>query len=148
LKSDRANRRENDTGCHRTAPTTYTHNHRRWRGWRVARGAGQPKRRAGGGRDGAGRGWAGAGGAGAVRRREAERERRAKQPFGLPRYRTSPNRALPCGRDTDCRLRLREGFVGQKVFSCSGWDAVIRVYDEAVDVIETHEHKGDIKELS
>ena len=26
-------------------------------------------------------------------------------------------------------------------------DAVIRVYDESVTVIETHEHKGDFKEL-
>jgi hypothetical protein len=26
-------------------------------------------------------------------------------------------------------------------------DAVIRVYDEAGNVIETHEHKGDFKEL-
>jgi hypothetical protein len=25
-------------------------------------------------------------------------------------------------------------------------DAVIRVYDEAADVIETHEHKGEFKE--
>jgi hypothetical protein len=25
-------------------------------------------------------------------------------------------------------------------------DAVIRVYDEAGDVIETHQHKGDFKE--
>ena len=29
--------------------------------------------------------------------------------------------------------------------SCSH-DAVIRVYDEAENVIETHEHKGDFKE--
>ena len=27
-----------------------------------------------------------------------------------------------------------------------GCDAVIRVYDEAGNVIETHEHKGDFKE--
>jgi hypothetical protein len=26
-------------------------------------------------------------------------------------------------------------------------DAVIRVYDEAGDVIETHEHKGDFREF-
>ena len=26
------------------------------------------------------------------------------------------------------------------------WDAVIRVYDEAGTVIETHEHAGDFKE--
>jgi len=27
-------------------------------------------------------------------------------------------------------------------------DAVIRVYDDAGNVIETHEHKGDFKEAS
>jgi len=32
-----------------------------------------------------------------------------------------------------------------KFFSRSH-DAVIRVYDEAGNVIETHEHKGDLKE--
>jgi hypothetical protein len=30
-------------------------------------------------------------------------------------------------------------------FSCFS-DAVIRVYDEAGNVIETHQHKGDFKE--
>jgi hypothetical protein len=32
-----------------------------------------------------------------------------------------------------------------KVYSCSH-DAMIRVYDEAGNVIETHEHAGDFKE--
>jgi hypothetical protein len=32
-----------------------------------------------------------------------------------------------------------------KFYSCSH-DAVIRVYDEVGNVIETHEHKGDFKE--
>jgi hypothetical protein len=40
---------------------------------------------------------------------------------------------------------LREGFAGQKVPSRSH-DAVIRVYDEGGNVIETHEHAGDFKE--
>jgi hypothetical protein len=31
-------------------------------------------------------------------------------------------------------------------FSSRRNDAVIRVYDEAGNVIETHEHKGDFKE--
>jgi len=31
-------------------------------------------------------------------------------------------------------------------FFCRSHDAVIRVDDEAGDVIETHEHKGDFKE--
>ncbi len=28
----------------------------------------------------------------------------------------------------------------------TNWDAVIRIYDEAGNVIETHEHTGDFKE--
>ena len=28
------------------------------------------------------------------------------------------------------------------------WDAVIRVYDDAGNVIETHEHAGEFKEAS
>ena len=32
-----------------------------------------------------------------------------------------------------------------KFYSCSH-DAVLRVYDEAGNLIETHEHKGDFKE--
>jgi hypothetical protein len=31
-------------------------------------------------------------------------------------------------------------------FNSRSHDAVIRVYDEAGDVIETHEHKGEFKE--
>jgi hypothetical protein len=42
-------------------------------------------------------------------------------------------------------LRLRETFAGQKVFSRSR-NAVIRVYDEAGNVIETDEHTGDFRE--
>jgi hypothetical protein len=44
--------------------------------------------------------------------------------------------SLPFGR---LRNRLHE------VFSRSH-DAVIRVYDDADNVIETHEHKGELKE--
>jgi len=40
---------------------------------------------------------------------------------------------------------LREGFCRRKFFSRSH-DALIRVYDAAGNVIETHEHKGDFKE--
>jgi len=32
------------------------------------------------------------------------------------------------------------------VFTVGSHDAVIRVYDDAGNVIETHEHKGDFKE--
>jgi hypothetical protein len=34
----------------------------------------------------------------------------------------------------------------QSVFSTRSHDAVIRVYDEAGNVIDTHEHAGDFKE--
>jgi hypothetical protein len=36
--------------------------------------------------------------------------------------------------------------VGFAKFYSRSHDAVIRVYDEAVNVIETHEHAGDFKE--
>ena len=41
---------------------------------------------------------------------------------------------------------ISNGIDHAKFFSRSH-DAVIRVYDEAGNVIETHEHKGDFKEL-
>ena len=36
--------------------------------------------------------------------------------------------------------------IGYAMHSSRSHDAVIRVYDDAGDVIETHEHKGDFKE--
>jgi hypothetical protein len=42
---------------------------------------------------------------------------------------------------SDCALVLRV-----KRLSATRWHAVIRVYDEAANVIETHEHAGDFKE--
>jgi hypothetical protein len=36
--------------------------------------------------------------------------------------------------------------IGYAMDSCRSHAAVIRVYDEAGNVIETHEHKGDFKE--
>jgi hypothetical protein len=36
--------------------------------------------------------------------------------------------------------------IGYAKFRSRSHDAVIRVYDEAGNVIETHEHKGDFKE--
>jgi hypothetical protein len=36
--------------------------------------------------------------------------------------------------------------IGYAKFRSRSHDAVIRVYDEAGEVIETHEHKGDFKE--
>jgi hypothetical protein len=37
--------------------------------------------------------------------------------------------------------------IGYAIHSSRSHDAVIRVYDETGNVIETHEHKGDFKEL-
>jgi len=36
--------------------------------------------------------------------------------------------------------------IGYAMHSSRSHDAVIRVYDDAGNVIETHEHKGDFKE--
>jgi hypothetical protein len=36
--------------------------------------------------------------------------------------------------------------IGYAMHRSRSHDAVIRVYDEAGDVIETHEHKGEFKE--
>ena len=36
--------------------------------------------------------------------------------------------------------------IGYAKFRSRSHDAVIRVYDEAGNVVETHEHKGDFKE--
>ena len=36
--------------------------------------------------------------------------------------------------------------IGYAMHSSRSHDAVIRVYDEAGNMIETHEHKGDFKE--
>jgi len=51
--------------------------------------------------------------------------------------------ALPVGRlwyDT------RHNAIGYAMHFSRSADAVIRVYDEAGNVIETHEHEGDFKE--
>jgi hypothetical protein len=51
--------------------------------------------------------------------------------------------ALPFGRlcyDTP------DNAIGYAMHRSRSHDAVIRVYDEAGDVIETHEHKGEFKE--
>jgi hypothetical protein len=46
----------------------------------------------------------------------------------------------------DCAHRLRATFSRQKVLSPVYRDAVIRVRDEAGNVLETHEHAGEFKE--
>jgi len=51
--------------------------------------------------------------------------------------------ALPFGRlwyDTP------DNAIGYAIHSSRSHDAVIRVYDDTGNVIETHEHKGDFKE--
>jgi len=52
---------------------------------------------------------------------------------------------------TSCRLWYGEpnairDAIGYVKFRSRSHDAVIRVYDEAGNVIETHEHKGDFKD--
>ena len=42
--------------------------------------------------------------------------------------------------------RDHRGAIGYAMHSSRSHDAVIRVYDGAGNVIETHEHKGDFKE--
>jgi hypothetical protein len=43
-------------------------------------------------------------------------------------------------------LKQPRNAIGYAKFYSRSHDAVIRVYDEAGNVIETHEHKGDFKE--
>jgi hypothetical protein len=51
--------------------------------------------------------------------------------------------ALPFGRLWYTRPN---DAIGYAKFRSRSHDAVIRVYDEAGNVIETHEHKGDFKQ--
>jgi hypothetical protein len=50
---------------------------------------------------------------------------------------------LPFGR---LWYDMPDNAIGYAMHSSRSHDAVIRVYDEAGNVIETHEHKGDFKE--
>jgi hypothetical protein len=54
--------------------------------------------------------------------------------------------ALPFGRLWYGEPNTIENAVGYAQFYSRAESAVIRVYDEAGNVIETHEHKGDFKE--
>jgi hypothetical protein len=56
-----------------------------------------------------------------------------------------PDSPAPCGQDTDCGPLLRTTFAGEK-FRSRLHDAVIRVYDDAGNVIKTHEGTGELKE--
>ena len=55
--------------------------------------------------------------------------------------------ALPFGRLWPTAGSVSNA-IGYAEFYSRAHDAVIRVYDEAGNVIETHEHKGDFKEAS
>ena len=54
--------------------------------------------------------------------------------------------ALPFGRLWYGGPNAISNAIGYAKFFSRSQDAVIRVYDEAGNVIETHEHKGDFKE--
>jgi len=54
--------------------------------------------------------------------------------------------ALPFGRLWYAQPNAVSNAVGYAKFRNRSHDAVIRVYDEAGNVIETHEHAGDFKE--
>ena len=54
--------------------------------------------------------------------------------------------ALPFGRLWYAEPNAISNAVGYAKFYSRSHDAVIRVYDETGNVIETHEHAGDFKE--
>jgi hypothetical protein len=54
--------------------------------------------------------------------------------------------ALPFGRLWCAELNAASNAVDYAKFYSRSHDAVIRVYDEADDVIETHDHKGEFRE--
>jgi hypothetical protein len=54
---------------------------------------------------------------------------------------------LPFGRLWYGEPNAAANAIGYAMRSSRSHDAVIRVYDESGNVIETHEHAGDFKEL-
>ena len=54
--------------------------------------------------------------------------------------------ALPFGRLWYWEPNAVSNAIGYAKFRSRSHDAVIRVYDEAGNVIETHEHAGDFKD--
>ena len=54
--------------------------------------------------------------------------------------------ALPFGRLWYVEPNAISNAVGHAKFRSRSHDAVIRIYDEAANMIETHEHAGDFKE--
>jgi hypothetical protein len=55
--------------------------------------------------------------------------------------------ALPFGRLWYSEPNAISNAIGYAKFRSRSHDAVIRVYDEAGNVIETHEHAGDFKDV-
>jgi hypothetical protein len=53
---------------------------------------------------------------------------------------------LPFGRLWYAEPNAVQNAIGYAKFFSRSHDAVIRIYDEAANVIETHEHAGDFKE--
>jgi hypothetical protein len=53
---------------------------------------------------------------------------------------------LPFGRVWDGEPNAVNNAIGYAKFRSRSHDAVLRVYDEADNVIETHEHAGQFKE--
>jgi len=53
---------------------------------------------------------------------------------------------LPFGRLWSGERNAVSNAVGYAIHYSRSYDAVIRVYDEAGSVIETHEHRGEFKE--
>jgi hypothetical protein len=54
--------------------------------------------------------------------------------------------ALPFGRLWNGEPDAISNAIGYAKFFGRSYDAVIRVYDEAGNLVETHEHAGDFKE--
>ena len=55
--------------------------------------------------------------------------------------------ALPFGSLWNAEPNAASNAINYAKFYSRSHDAVIRVYDEAGNVIDTHEHAGDFKEL-
>jgi len=51
-----------------------------------------------------------------------------------------------CCRSVGCGMATQDNAIGYAMHSSRSHDAMIRVYDDAGNVIETHEHTGDFRE--
>ena len=59
---------------------------------------------------------------------------------------SSASASLPFGRLWYGEPNAASNAIGYAKFDSRSHDAVIRVYDDSGNVIETHEHAGDFKE--